>query len=208
LPRLGAEHTEVEGSGVGLAISQRLLDAMSGRIEVTTALGQGSTFTVVLPQATPVPGSDLAGEAPTGPIAPRVAAPDQAGTLTVLYIEDNLPNLRLMERIVARRPAWQLLHALHGSLGVELARSQSPDLVLLDLHLPDMPGSHVLERLREDSRTAGLPVYIVTADATRGQQERLASSGANGFLTKPIAITDVLATLDGVEAGLAVGRLG
>jgi protein-histidine pros-kinase len=203
--RLGAEHTEVEGSGVGLAISLKLVQAMGGRIEVASALGQGTTFTVVVPHALPAPGSELP-PAPSAPDDITIPVPGQDGGLMVLYVEDNLPNLRLMERIVARRPHWQLVHALHGSLGVELARSQRPDLVLLDLHLPDIPGSLVLERLREDPATRSVPVYIVTADATRGQRERLTEVGAEGFLTKPIVIADVLSALDDVEAVVVAAR--
>ena len=203
--RLGAEHTEVQGSGVGLAISLKLVQAMSGRIEVASALGQGTTFTVVVPHALPAPGSEVP-PAPSAPDDVRIPEPGQDGGLMVLYVEDNLPNLRLMERIVARRPHWQLVHALHGSLGVELARSQRPDLVLLDLHLPDIPGSLVLERLREDPATRSVPVYIVTADATRGQRERLTEAGAEGFLTKPIVIADVLSALDDVEAAVVAAR--
>jgi PAS domain S-box-containing protein len=205
--RLGAEHTDVEGSGVGLAISLKLVQAMGGRIDVSSALGQGTTFTVVLPHALPAPGSEVEA-APASPDDLEIPVPGEDGGLLVLYVEDNLPNLRLMERIVAKRPHWTLVHALHGSLGVELARSQRPDLVLLDLHLPDIPGAMVLERLQEDRRTASVPVYIVTADATRGQQERLTAAGAEGFLTKPIVIADVLSALDDVEAAVVAARPG
>jgi CheY-like chemotaxis protein len=193
--RLGSEHTDVEGSGVGLAISLKLVQAMSGQIEVTSAVGQGTTMTVVLPAAQPgsVP------EAVLETVAPAEPPPENAPTLIALYIEDNLPNLRLMETIIARRPQWQLLHALHGSLGISLADSQHPDLILLDLHLPDIPGTQVLQQLRENPATAGIPVYIVTADATRHQREQLRLARADGFFTKPIKIADIFSALDAVE---------
>jgi PAS domain S-box-containing protein len=189
--RLGAEHLDVDGSGVGLAISQKLVDAMGGRLEVDSLVGRGSTFSVILESAEESVPEDVMFAQPTGePHTERV----------VLYVEDNLSNLRLMERVVALRPSWQLVHALHGSLAVDLARSRQADLVLLDLHLPDMPGLEVLERLRADPRTSDIPVWVVSADATRSQKLRLLGAGADGYLTKPIDVAEVLGVLDRVDA--------
>jgi len=114
----------------------------------------------------------------------------------VLYIEDNLSNLRLLERILARRPGVTLLSAMQGSRGIELARDHQPDLIILDLHLPDLPGSDVLARLSADPRTRGIPVVILSADATPGQIKRLLEQGAREYLTKPLDIRQVLALVD------------
>src|ERR671932_1003965 len=95
--------------------------------------------------------------------------PDEAST--VLYIEDNLANLALIEHVLAHRPEVRLLAAMQGRLGLELAREHHPALLLLDLHLPDLAGEEVLRRLREDSATAGVPVVVLSADGTPGQVE-------------------------------------
>jgi CheY-like chemotaxis protein len=127
------------------------------------------------------------------------SAPGTPGEHVVLYIEDNLPNLRLVERVLARRPGVVLLSAMQGTLGVELAHQHRPDLVLLDLNLPDRPGIEVLAALRSDPATAEVPVVIVSADATPGQLERLMRAGASEYLTKPF---DVARFLEVVDAAL------
>jgi CheY-like chemotaxis protein len=119
---------------------------------------------------------------------------------TVLYIEDNIANLRLVERIIGRRPELALISAMQGSQGLELARSHRPRAIILDLHLPDMPGSEVLARLREDSRTREIPVLILSADATPGQVTRLIAQGAHAYLTKPLDVAELLACLDNLFA--------
>ncbi len=129
----------------------------------------------------------------TGTLAVPPAAHAAA---TLLYIEDNLANLSLVETILLSRPAWRLLPALQGGLGVELAREHRPDLVLLDLHLPDVPGAEVLRRLRADPRTAGMPVVVVSADATPASLERLRAAGADAYLTKPLDLDEFLRTLE------------
>src|SRR5690606_23012381 len=115
---------------------------------------------------------------------------------TLLYVEDNLANLSLVESILLTRPRWRTIPALQGQLGVELAREHSPDLILLDLHLPDISGDEVLRRLRADERTARIPVVVITADATRDSQERLRHAGADGYLTKPLDVDEFLETLE------------
>jgi CheY-like chemotaxis protein len=114
----------------------------------------------------------------------------------VLYIEDNLANLRLLERITEHRPGIRLLSALQGTLGLELAAQHHPDLILLDLHLPDLAGEEVLQRLRADPRTQHIPVVIVSADATERQIRRLRVVGADDYLTKPLDVGRVIAVFD------------
>lgn len=183
--RLGAEQTEVEGTGLGLALSQRLCEAMGGALVLESTSPDGSTFLVELDGAhDPVRGLET-----TGTYAIPSAEHQDA---TLLYIEDNLANLSLVEAILQARPGWRTLPALQGQLGVELAREHLPDVVLLDLHLPDMPGEEVLRRLRSDPRTEKIPVVVVSADATRGSVERLRVVGANAYLTKPIDVDEFL----------------
>ena len=114
----------------------------------------------------------------------------------VLYIEDDLVNFTLVERILEFRPALKLLHAARGEAGVELAQIHHPKLILLDLNLPDMHGSEVIERLQSDPSTAHVPVVVLSADATPSQIERLLTAGARNYLTKPFDIDPFLAVVD------------
>ena len=118
----------------------------------------------------------------------------------MLDIEDNLSNLRLVERVLGRRPGVRLITAMRPQLGLDLAADHRPDLVLLDLHLPDMPGETVLRRLQADPRTAGAPVAILSAGARPGLVQRLLEQGARAFLTKPLDVRELLELLDGVAA--------
>lgn len=187
--RLGAEQTDVEGTGLGLALSRRLCEAMGGALSLERTDSTGSTFRVDL---------DVA-ESPMHVLASGVhhaAVVSAYRPATLLYIEDNLANLSLVETILLARPGWRTLPALQGQLGVELAREHRPDVVLLDLHLPDMSGEAVLRRLRTDARTADLPVVIVSADATATSVERLRTAGADAYLTKPLDVDEFLRTVD------------
>jgi CheY-like chemotaxis protein len=112
--------------------------------------------------------------------------------LAIVYIEDNLSNLTLVERTLARVQGVKLIPAMQGQLGLELARRHRPDLVLLDLHLPDMEGREVLARLRQDPITREIPVVVVSADTTPGQIAGLLEDGATDYLTKPLDISRLL----------------
>ena len=116
---------------------------------------------------------------------------------TVLCVEDNVSNVKLLERILARRPEVTVMVAMLGGPALELAREHQPSLVLLDLRLPDMSGEEILRRLRAEPRTAGIPVVVLSADATPGQQQRLLGAGAADYLTKPLDIARLLAIVDG-----------
>jgi CheY-like chemotaxis protein len=189
--RLGAEQTGVEGTGLGLALSRRLMDAMDGTLELESSSGQGSVFRVDLR----VVAGPVAAAAPLPSAAP--AQPLHAlANVKLVYVEDNLANLSLLEAVLAPYAGWTLIPALQGQLGVELAQEHAPDLVLLDLHLPDIPGDEVLRRLRADPRTAGVPVVVISADATPKSIERLRAAGADAYLTKPLDVKLFLRTLE------------
>jgi PAS domain S-box-containing protein len=182
--RLAAEQSGVEGTGLGLALSRRLVEAMNGSMGVESTKGMGSTFWLDLPAS----GSaiDLVEVLPPEAVGPVVEA---AGpTKTVLYIEDNLASFQLMDRIFARWTGVKLISAMQGRLGVDLAMQHHPDLVLLDLHLPDIHGYEVLQRLRGNDATRDIPIIVTSADATSGQIERLLEAGADDYLTKPLDI--------------------
>jgi CheY-like chemotaxis protein/anti-sigma regulatory factor (Ser/Thr protein kinase) len=190
--RLGAEHTDVEGTGIGLALSQRLTTAMGGALKVATEQGKGSTFTLELPR---VEGPVDRYERLNGPAETAVPAVVRH---KILHIEDNLSNVKLVERVLAQRGDVEVVAAMHGRLGLELAREHQPVLVLLDLHLPDIDGDQVLQLLRDDPVTSSIPVVIISADATSGQVRRLLTAGATAYLTKPIDIPDLLHILNEV----------
>ena len=118
----------------------------------------------------------------------------------VLYIEDDLVNFTLVERILEFRPALKLMHARSGETGVEFAQAHRPKLILLDLNLPDIHGSEVLRRLQNEPVTAKVPVVVLSADATPSQIERLLTAGARNYLTKPFDIDPFLAVVDEMVA--------
>jgi PAS domain S-box-containing protein len=191
--RLGAELTEVEGTGLGLALSRRLTEAMAGELALEHSGPDGSCFVLELR----VGGDPLEGLAQRAvPAAPAADFGAPCAPVTLLYVEDNLANLTLVESILESRPGWRTIPALQGRLGAELAREHEPDLVLLDLHLPDVQGDEVLRRLRADVRTAHIPVVMISADATPRTIERLRAQGADAYLTKPLDVDEFLATID------------
>ncbi len=190
--RLGAEHGNIEGTGIGLALSKRLAEAMGGTIGVDSIVDRGSTFWVEFPSAEEeVPITDEAKPLQTSAKEALDARP------TVLYIEDNLSNFALVEQALeVMRPETRLLAAMQGRLGLDMAAEHCPDLILLDLQLPDIPGDELLRRLRTDEKTREIPVVMISADATHGQVERLLALGARAYLTKPLNIQEFVHAFD------------
>jgi PAS domain S-box-containing protein len=194
--RLGAEAGQVEGTGLGLALSKGLVEAMGGVLTAESTVGKGSAFTLELPMTEP-PVQRLDRETREAELAAKGDAPAAPHVgRSVVYVEDNLSNLHLVERILERRPDVRLVPALQGRLGLDLATQHQPDLVLLDLHLPDMSGEDVLRQLKGHPTTAGIPVVVMSADATAGRVSRLMEIGAVDYLTKPIDVTRFLAVID------------
>jgi signal transduction histidine kinase/CheY-like chemotaxis protein len=196
--RLGAEQTTVEGTGIGLPLARALTEAMRGQLTASSVLGQGSAFTVSLPRV-----ADLVHvPAPSLPPASPAASPHaQAGaSISILYIEDNPANVEVVSRFLRGRPNTRLRSETSGRAGIEYAVRDLPDLILLDLHLPDLHGDHVLSELKAEPATAAIPVVVLSADASHGVVRRLLADGALAYLTKPIELAELGKLLDTVAA--------
>lgn len=194
--RLNADESGIEGSGVGLALSKALVEAMGGILRLDSKLGVGSTFWIELPLMGEIAKQDYVREANQG-IAELPEA-GQTEPVTLLYIEDNIANFRLVEVVLSNRPHIELIAAMEGELGIDLALRQKPDMILLDLHLPGLMGDKVLARLKAHPETQQIPVVIISADATKRQIEKLLVAGAYAYLTKPFNIKELLHTIDAV----------
>lgn len=188
--RLGAEKTAMEGTGLGLALSKGLTEAMNGTIGESQPASGASFWIEFLRVEDP---GDLLLQTGHNGASSIVALATQK---TLLYIEDNLSNLTLIEDLLSEYPPIKLISAMQGLLGLELAVRHQPDLILLDVHLPDISGAEVLERLKEDPRTSAIPVVVLTADATKSQFTRLMAAGARDYLTKPLDVDRFLGVVE------------
>jgi signal transduction histidine kinase/ActR/RegA family two-component response regulator len=197
--RLGAEQTAIEGTGIGLPLARAFAEAMHGTLTAASVPGEGTTFTITLPRS-----PDLA-QAPAADVrvpGPRIAPDDCPGDgIRVLYIEDNPANIEVVTRFLKTRPNMRLQSVISGQAGLESATREIPDLILLDLHLPGLHGDEVLRRLRANPATAGIPVAILSAEASPVIIRNLRTRGIIAYLTKPLDLTELGRLLDSFTAG-------
>jgi len=200
--RFGVESEGIEGTGIGLTIVKSLVDGMGGRIEVQSSPGRGTVFAVTLAGAATTDAIEIV------PAEPDMA-PDPVGALmpversgTILYIEDNAVNVLLVEELVRTVGGVTIVSEPSGAAGVERALALRPDLVLVDLQLPDFDGYEVLRRLRADARTRSIPCVALSANAMREDIERGLASGFADYWTKPIDFTVFIAALNRLFAGV------
>jgi CheY-like chemotaxis protein len=181
-------------------MSKRLVEMMGGVIGVESTFGSGSVFWFELDSApAPLLAVETATLAAITPPQLRQGAPVR----TVLYVEDNLLNLKLVEHLIGRRPDLRLLSARDGSLGIQLARANQPQVILMDLNLPGMSGIEALRILRQDPATAHIPVLALSANAMPRDIERGLQAGFFRYVTKPIKVLEFMQTLDvALEIGL------
>ena len=187
--RLGREHSNTEGTGIGLVISRRLAELMGGTLHAESAEDQGATFVLRLPLAAG-PG------APADVTQAAASNTDRYRHRLVHYVEDNETNVEVMRGIVAQRPQITLEVSTLGLDGLTAIRSRRPDLILLDMHLPDVDGLELLRQLQRDPACADIPVVVVSADATPARIEEALAAGARHYQTKPLNLGNFLAMLD------------
>jgi len=194
--RLGQESGGEEGTGIGLVVAKRLVELMGGEIGVESTVGKGSTFWLELPAVSgPLPAAEVVKAAAPGPLQ----APRDGRLRSVLYVEDNPANLKLVEQIIARLPDMHLLTAVNGQAGLEMAHHACPDVILLDINLPGINGYEVLKRLRADPATKAIPVIAVSANAMPLDIQKGLKAGFMRYLTKPI---DVDAFMESINLAL------
>ncbi|MEI6694900.1 MAG: CHASE domain-containing protein [Bacteroidota bacterium] len=190
--RIGAENTEIEGSGLGLAVVKKLMDAMNGIVGIESEVGKGSCFWIDLPlcESQQETAGDINRINYTNPLK-------NSKMQCILYVEDNFSNIELVEQILAsQRSNIQFITTMFGKTAIDLAIENTPDLIFLDLNLPDIHGSEVMRLLQNEERTKSIPIVIISADAMPHQIEKLLKTGAQNYLTKPLDVLNFLKVVD------------
>ena len=191
--RLGRERSTQPGTGIGLVISQRLAELMGGTLRARSVAGQGSSFILSLPSSTD-PDTVRSG------LDDLATEPAGYHRRLVHYVEDNETNVEVMRGILAQRAQVELQVTMTGTAGLAAIRARAPDLLLLDMNLPDMNGIDLLRALQADVRTAGIPVVVVSADALAQQIAEAFAAGCSHYLTKPVNVSELLAVVDDLLA--------
>ena len=195
--RLGQEAGGEEGTGIGLVVAKRLVELMGGVIGVESTVGTGSVFwfefdTVAAPR--------ISLEGSTEAAIDKALVPRATRQHTLLYVEDNPANMKLVEQIIARHPDIRLLTAVNGNGGIEIARTNRPDVILMDINLPDINGFEALGILQSDPATSQIPVVAISANAMPQDVGRGLEAGFFRYITKPLKVTEFMEAMDGAFA--------
>lgn len=194
--RLGAEERGIEGTGIGLAITRQLVELMNGRIDFESSVGVGTTFWIDLPIAADTNlEADVKNNGDKSSLSGAGSLRNRDAQGSLLYIEDNPANLRLMEKIVGRVPGLTMMSAHTGELGVEIAEVKQPDVIIMDINLPGMDGFAALELLKANEQTKTIPVIALTANVMPKDIEKGRRAGFYTYLTKPIRIDEIVSTV-------------
>lgn len=188
--RLGAERSNIEGTGIGLVVCQHLVEAMGGCIGFDSRTGIGSRFWFELPLASNRP-QDRTDKETSNPN--RAVAADKSLKGQVLYVEDNLASISVMQHVFRMLPGVTLMIANGGESALTMVADVVPDLVLMDINLPGMNGAAVLKALRANPRTAAIPVIAVSAAAMPADVEAGTRAGFSVYMTKPLEVSALLA---------------
>lgn len=191
--RLGQESSQVKGTGIGLVVTKQLVEMMGGAIGVNSAVGVGSEFWIELKRDNAEPAAAFKVPEQNEPAMPATA---DNSLKKVLYVEDNPANVMLVENIIASNPRMRLLSAETGNLGVAMARAHLPDVIVMDVNLPDISGYQALEILRQDPATKSIPVISLSANAMPSDVQQGISAGFFRYITKPLRITEFMTALD------------
>jgi CheY-like chemotaxis protein len=191
--RLGQESSAEEGTGIGLVMSKRVVELMGGVIGVESTVGVGSVFWFELSSAA---APEIRVERSEITAMPQTQVQPDAPQRTLLYVEDNPANVKLVEQLIARRPDICLLSAVNATLGMKLARDNQPEVILMDINLPGISGVEALKILREDPATAHIPVVALSANAMPSDIEKGLQAGFFWYLTKPIKVKEFMDVLD------------
>jgi CheY-like chemotaxis protein/two-component sensor histidine kinase len=190
--RIESAYDGIEGAGIGLALSKHLVESMDGTIGVESVAAVGSTFWVELPAA------EAEVYLPSDSSAVKAMQNTYETARTVLYIEDNPANLRLVQKIISTHTHLLLLDARTAEQGLDIAREHHPDLILLDINLPGMNGFEALRQLQDDPVTCGIPVIAISANAMERDVKKGLAAGFVDYLTKPLDIPKLLTLLDAI----------
>jgi CheY-like chemotaxis protein len=193
--RLGQEARGVPGTGIGLVVTKRLAELMDGKLGVECVVGEGCLFWCDLTAAA---APQFKSQLPEGIVPIRPPVPVGAPLRTLLYVEDNPANMELVAQLIARCPDLRMISAVNATLGIDLARSQQPTLILMDINLPDISGIDALKILQDDPLTAHIPVVALSANAMPHDITRGLDAGFFRYLTKPIKVAEFMNTLNAV----------
>ena len=196
--RLGHETSEIEGTGIGLVITRKMMHIMKGEIGFESEVGKGTTFWVEIPLAaqSSLPTASKTTQAESNAVVMESAIGAEGEGYKVLYVEDNPANLMLMEKIIERMSGVDLISAHNAELGLEMAEAKHPDIILLDINLPGMDGYEALERLKVNEKTSSIPVIAVTAQATKADITRGRHAGFVSYITKPIQVPELIKAIE------------